>query len=161
MTSAETERYIQILIESLKKKIEILDTLLALNAKQAEVIQAEDSFDAFDALVDQKTAQIELLNKLDTGFDTIYRHVRPELTGHPGQHKEQIRQIQSLITELTDRSVKVEATENRNKQAIERYFANARKELHESHKSVNVASSYYKSMTNGQYVDPQMINLKQ
>ena len=158
---AETERYIQILIESLKKKIEILDTLLALNAKQAEVICTEDSLDAFDALVSQKSEQIALLDKLDTGFDTIYQHVRPEVTQHPERYAEQVKELQSLIKELTDRSVKVEATESRNKQAVERYFADARKELHESRRSMNVASNYYKSMTNTQYVDPQMINFKQ
>lgn len=158
---AETERYIQILIESLKKKIEILDALLALNTKQAEILQTEDSLDDFDALVDEKAKQIELLDKLDTGFDTIYQHVRPEVTQHPEQYKEQIKELQSLIKELTDRSVKVETTENRNKQAIERYFANARKDIHETRRSMNVANNYYKNMTNTQYVDPQMINFKQ
>lgn len=158
---AETERYIQILIESLKKKIEILDTLLALNKKQAEIIRTEDSLDEFDALVDEKAKQIAVLDKLDTGFETIYQHVRPEVMQFPERYREQIREIQSLIKELTDRSVKVETTENRNKQAIEQYFSNARKDIHESRRSVNVASSYYKSMTNTQYVDPQMINFKQ
>lgn len=157
----DTDRYVQILIESLKKKIEILDALLALNEKQAEVIRAENSLDEFDALIDQKSEKIALLNKLDTGFETIYQHVRPEITQHPELYKEQIREMQTLIKELTDRSVKVETTENRNKQGIERYFSNARKELHASRKSVNVASSYYKSMTNTQYVDPQLINFKQ
>lgn len=158
---AETERYIQILIESLKKKNEILDALLALNMKQAEIVRTEDSLDEFDALVDQKAEQIAVLDKLDTGFETIYQHVRPEVTQHPERYREQIREIQALITELTDRSVKVETTEKRNKLAIEQYFSKARKNLHESRKSVNVASNYYKNMTNTQYVDPQMINYKQ
>ncbi len=158
---AETERYLQILIESLKKKIEILDTLLVLNEKQAEVIRMEDSLDAFDRLVDQKSAQIALLEKLDTGFETIYQHVRPDVTQHPEHYKTQINEIQTLIKELTDRSVRIETTEKRNKQAIEQYFVSARKDLHESRRSLNVASNYYKSMTNSQYVDPQMINYKQ
>ncbi len=158
---AETERYLQILTDSLKKKIEILDTLLVLNEKQAEVIRTEDSLDAFDRLVDEKAAQITLLEKLDTGFETIYQHVRPEVTRYPERYQTQIHEIQSLIKELTDRSVKIETTEKRNKQAIEGYFASARKDLHESRRSMNVASNYYKSMTNSQYVDPQMINYKQ
>ncbi len=157
----ETDRYIQILIESLKKKIEILDKLLELNGKQAEVIKAEDSLDEFDRLVDLKSEQLALLDKLDTGFETIYQHVRPELTGHPERHREQILQIQSLISSLTERSVKVETTENRNKQAIEQYFSNARRNLHEYRKNISAASNYYKSMTGTQYVDPQMINFKQ
>lgn len=158
---AETERYLQILIESLKKKIEILETLLALNEKQAEVLRMEDSLDAFDRLVDEKAAQIALLEKLDTGFETIYQHVRPEVTQYPERYKAQIHEIQSLIKELTDRSVRIETTEKRNKQAVEGYFASARKDLHESRRSMNVANNYYKNMTNSQYVDPQMINYKQ
>ncbi len=157
----ETDRYIQILIDSLKKKNEILDTLLALSEKQSEVIQTEDSLDEFERIIDLKSEQLVLLEKLDTGFETIYQHVKPELTGHPENHREQIRELQSLVSGLTDRSAKVQTTENRNKQAIEQYFSIARKNLHESRKSVSAASNYYKSMTGTQYVDPQMINFKQ
>lgn len=158
----ETDRYIQILIDSLKKKIEILDTLLVLNERQSEVVKKQDNLDEFDQIVDLKSEQIRLLEKLDTGFETIYKHVRPEFTERAQEHREQIREIQSLISQITERSVKVETTENRNKQAIEQYFSLARKNLHESRKSMNAASDYYKSMSGmQQYADPQMINFKQ
>lgn len=158
----ETDRYIQILIDSLKKKIEILDTMLVLNERQSEAVKKQDNLDEFDQIVDLKSEQIRLLEKLDTGFETIYKHVRPEFTERAHEHREQIREIQSLISQITERSVKVETTENRNKQAIEQYFSLARKNLHESRKSVNAASDYYKSMSGmQQYADPQMINFKQ
>ncbi len=158
---SEVGRYIQIMIDSLKKKIQILDTLLVLNEEQAEAIKDGVKLDAFDELVSKKAEQIELIRKLDTGFDAVYRKVKPEITGHPELHKDEIRQMQELITQLTDRSVKVEASEKRNKMAVEQYFAMTRKNLHTTKKSVSAASNYYKSMTNTQYVDAQMINFKQ
>ena len=157
----ETERYIQILIESLKKKIQILDTLLAMNEEQARVIKEGADLDQFDELVSQKSEQIELIKKLDTGFDAVYLRVKPEITEHPEIHKEEIRQMQELITELTDRSVQMEASEKRNKQAVEQYFASMRRNLNTTKKSVSAATNYYKSMTGTQYVDAQMINFKQ
>lgn len=157
---AENNRYIQIMIDSLKKKNEIMDRLLELNEQQASVIRASGGLDEFDAVVDRKSELIDIINKLDTGFQAVYDRVKPDLTGQPELHKEEIRTIQQQIKELTDKAVKMEASEQRNKQAVEQYFAISRRQLHETKKSVNAASNYYKNMTNTQYVDAQMINYK-
>lgn len=156
----EKNRYIQIMIDSLKKKTEIMDQLLILNEKQSDIIKANAGLDEFDAIVDQKSALINIINKLDTGFQAVYDRVKPDLTGLPELHKEEIRTIQQLIKELTDKTVKMEASEQRNKQAVEQYFAISKRKIHETKKSVNAASNYYKNMTNTQYVDAQMINFK-
>lgn len=157
----DTERYIQIMIDSLKKKIEILDNLLEMNEEQEKAIRESADLDRFDEIVSRKSEQIELIKKLDTGFDAIYHRVKPEITGHPELHKEEISQMQELITLLTDRSVKMQASEKRNKQLVEQYFSFKRRELRTTKKSVNAASNYYKNMTSTQYVDAQMINYKQ
>lgn len=158
---SENDRYIRILIDSLKKKIEILDKLLAMNEEQARAINDGIGLDLFDEMVTQKAEQIELIAKLDVGFDAVYQRVKPEITEHPELHKEEIHEMQRLITELTDRSVKMEASEKRNKQAVEQYFAKERRNIHAAKKSVSAATNYYKNMTGTQYVDAQMINFKQ
>lgn len=158
---AENDRYIQIMIDSLKKKIQILDTLLAMNEEQAKALTGDVSMEKFDEMVEKKSEQIELIKKLDTGFDAVYNRIKPEITEHPELHKDEIRLMQQLISELTDRSVKMEASEQRNKQAVERYFRSLRQELNSTTKSVSAASNYYKNMTGTQYVDAQMINFKQ
>lgn len=157
---AEHDRYIQIMIDSLKKKIQILDTLLAMNEEQAKALAGDVSMEVFDEMVEKKSEQIELIVKLDTGFDAVYNRIKPEITEHPELHKEEIRLMQQLISELTDRSVKMEASEQRNKQAAERYFRSLRHELNNTSKSVSAASNYYKNMAGTQYVDAQMINFK-
>lgn len=158
---SETERYIQILIDSLKKKIEILDKLLSMNEEQSLAVKEGISLERFDELVAEKAEQIELITKLDIGFDAVYNKVKPEITGHPELHKNEIHEMQRLIAELTDRSVKMEASEQRNKQAVEQYFTMSRRKLNMSKKSISAASNYYKNMTGTQYVDAQMINFKQ
>ncbi len=158
---SETERYIQILIDSLKKKIEILDKLLSMNEEQSLAVKEGISLERFDELVAEKSEQIELITKLDIGFDAVYNKVKPEITGHPELHKNEIHEMQRLIAELTDRSVKMEASEQRNKQAVEQYFTMSRRKLNTSKKSISAASNYYKNMTGTQYVDAQMINFKQ
>lgn len=157
----DTERYIQIMIDSLKKKIEILDRLLEMNEEQEKAIKDGSDLERFDEMVSHKSEQIELIKKLDTGFDAVYRHVKPEITGHPELHRSEIGQLQELITKLTDRSVKMQASEQRNKQLVEQYFSSMRRELRTTKKSVSAASNYYKNMTSSQYVDAQMINYKQ
>ena len=119
----EVNRYIQIMIDSLKKKIQILDTLLAYNEEQAEAIKEDVNPEVFDELVSKKAEQIELIRKLDTGFDAVYQKVKPEITTHPELHRDEIKQMQELIMQLTDRSVKMEASEKRNKLAVEQYLA--------------------------------------
>lgn len=158
---SDINRYVQVLIESLRKKIQILDTLLAMNEEQTKAIEDDMKLDQFDAMVEKKAEQIDLINKLDSGFDTIYRRVKPELTGHPELYRDEIHTMQELITELTDRSVKMEASEKRNKLAVEQYFTRARRNIQTTRKTVNAASDYYKSMTGTQYIDAQMINFKQ
>ena len=49
------ENYVQIMLESLKKKENILDAISEKNLQQKEVVEAEEvSFDAFDRIIDEK-----------------------------------------------------------------------------------------------------------
>lgn len=157
----ETQRYVQILIESLRKKKEVLAVLLMLNEEQAQIVKEGQDLQAFDQVMTRKAEQIDILNKLDAGFDVVYNRVKSELTGNPAKYKDEIHEIQGLIKELTDASVKIEAGEQRNRLAVENYFVSNRKAVQETKRSVSVATNYYKSMTGTQYVDPQMINFKQ
>ena len=61
-----TTTYINILIDTLRKKEELLKTLLAKTAGQAELLEADEfEPDAFDALMDDKDALLGDLKTLD------------------------------------------------------------------------------------------------
>ena len=72
----ETE-YVQIMIDSLKKKVDILNQIAALNQEQKVLIQADVlDLEAFDAIVEKKGERIDTLTNLDSGFQKLYDRVK-------------------------------------------------------------------------------------
>ena len=69
-----TEDYLQIMIECLEKKIDVLDRVLELDKRQL-AIALEQPFDMekYDQSMDEKGVLIDELNKLDDGFTSTDR----------------------------------------------------------------------------------------
>ena len=154
----ETIRYMKILSDSLDKKIEILKLLLNMNEQQLAIIKGGMNQDEFDAVIKEKQEQIDLLDKLDTGFDTIYAKVKKEVLNSPNMYKDEIHLMQEQITMLTDLSVKLKASEARNKQTMEQELAKARRGIQDSRRGIDAANVYYRNMTNTQVVDAQVVD---
>ena len=69
--------YIDIMIQSLEKKAEILDQLIELNKQQKLYLQDPNlSPDDFEKNMDRKAALIEGLVQLDNGFEELFGRVR-------------------------------------------------------------------------------------
>ena len=66
--------------------------------------------------------------------------------------------MQELISEITEKSVSIQAQEARNKGMIENYFARERGQLRQSRQVSKAAYGYYKSMSNG--VSSQLLDQK-
>ncbi|MBQ0042824.1 MAG: flagellar export chaperone FlgN [Lachnospiraceae bacterium] len=154
----ETTRYMKILSDSLDKKIEILKLLLQMNEQQLQIVENGMNQDEFDGILSEKQEQIDLIEKLDTGFDTIYAKVKREITLNPSGHKEEIVLMQEQISLLTDLSVKLKASEARNKRAIEQQLIVMRRNNQTVRKSIDAANVYYRNMTNTQVVDAQIVD---
>lgn len=79
------KRYLNMMIESLEKKLTVLEEIQEANVQQSALLKAEP-FDqeAFDRTMDRKGAQIEKLDGLDEGFDNLYEQVREFLPAHTG-----------------------------------------------------------------------------
>ena len=110
--------YIQVLTDSLRKKISLLDTISQINGEQKQ-LAAEKRMDLelFEETVKRKSDCIDELNKLDDGFQLVYDRVKPELQGNSEKYKAEIRVLKQLISEITEKSMAVQAEEERNKQA--------------------------------------------
>lgn len=158
---AEQNNYITVLIESLQTKLQVLDKIIERNQAQT-VIAEEEKFDmeAFDNNMTQKSELITRLGLLDDGFETVYERVKPELLQHKDKYKEEIKQMQSLISEITDKSIAIQAAETKNRQLIEKHFRFARQELQHARTTTKAASNYYKAMSRVNTVDPQMMDQK-
>ena len=157
----EKNQYIPVMIQSLKKKNEILDVIRRLNQQQREELEnpALDP-DDFDLTVEKKAKKIEELECLDAGFWELFERVREELNGNRDAYREEIATMQKLIRMLTEKSADIRAQEQRNKELMIRKFAAVRKQVKEVRKSQKIVNQYYKNMMKTVYIEPQFTDKK-
>ena len=155
------DNYLSVLEDSLKKKLQILDELTDYTMQQQELLKVEElDYEAFDRLVDQKDPLIQRIMELDQGFETVYDRIKEQLLDNMEQYAAQIKALQSLIGELTDKSVKLQTMEQRNKSAVEQQFRKSREKIRQGRQNKQAALNYYKNMNNANYVPPQFLDDK-
>lgn len=157
----EKSQYIPIMIQSLKKKNQILDVIISLNQQQR--YELEDPGldpDDFDLTVEKKAEQIKELEALDVGFQELFERIREELTGNREAYREEITQMQELIRSLVEKSADIQAQEQRNKDLMTRKFAAVRKQVKEVRQSQKIVNQYYKNMMKTAYIESQFTDNK-
>ncbi len=155
------EEYIEILIQSLKKKLDTLQKIQEMN-KEQKLLLADENLtpEEFEKNVQKKGRLVEQLEMLDQGFDEVYQRVRGELSDHKEAHKPQIAVLQEQIRQITALSSDIQAQEKRNYELAVKKFDSVRKQIREvkaSHKAVN---QYYQNMRRINLVDPQFMDKK-
>lgn len=154
------QNYVDVLFESLEKKIQILNEIKIKNKEQTSILKKSPFVaDDFDKNVEEKGLLVEELSKLDDGFDAVYGRVRDALVVDKEKYKEQIRKMQAMIADITDRSVSIQAEEKRNKALVESVFATERLNAKKSKKTSKVSLDYYKNMSRTNYIDPQFMDM--
>jgi len=141
------EQYITILEDSLRRKKEVLDEIIKKNEEQKAILDAKEfDIEAFDKNTEEKGALIDKLNLLDSGFEKIYEHVKEELAENREKYTEQIKRMQELIRDVTERSVSIQADEQRNRSKVEARFREEREKIQLGKSSMKVAKQYYNNM---------------
>lgn len=154
-------KYMDMLVECLEKKNQILDKLTELNKKQTNLIQDEDfSLSEFDKCVDEKGILIDNILKLDSGFEGLYNKVGKTVEDNPSEYKEQLSVMQKLITQITEKSVSIQAEEERNKKLIESRFSREKSRIKSGRSQSRVALDYYNNMNKLNHVDSQFWDKK-
>ena len=142
------ETYIQLLIDSLGKKQEVLNELMQITIRQETIIASEGfEEDEFLKTIDLKEELIINLDEQDRGFEMVYDRVREELNDNRKEYVSQITSLKELVTNVTDLSVKLQALEKRNRSKLEALLVNKRKNIKNSRLSNETVSNYYKNMT--------------
>lgn len=155
------ETYIQIMLQSLEKKSKVLDQIIQLNEQQKTVLESADSpVEDFDETVEKKSAFIEQMEQLDSGFEKLYDRVREELQTNKDTYKDQIRKMQEYIRVVTDKSVQIQTQEARNKELMTSRFARVKKQARQVRANSKATSSYYQSMSRTSVIDPQFMDDK-
>lgn len=154
-------KYMDMLVDCLEKKNQILDNLIVLNKKQTALIQDEEfSLSEFDKCVEEKGILIDNILKLDSGFEGLYNKVGKTVADNPSAYKEQLGRMQKLITEVTEKSVSIQAEEERNKAMIEKRFSREKNRIKSGRSQSKVAMDYYNSMNKLNHVDSQFWDKK-
>ncbi len=153
---------LDMLEESLVKKLHILKMIRAENSRQKDLLSDPDSFDetAFDKTLDVKGAYIEQLISLDDGFQSLFDRVKADIEKHKEDYAEQIKRMQGLISDITAESASVEAEERRNKKFAEKCFSLSRQHINQNKQSSAAAFNYYQTMNNFKNIPPQFMDQK-
>lgn len=153
--------YIQMLVESLEKKCDILRQIQLLCYQQEEILQDDKAeAEAFEQNVEKKAVLIEHLEKLDQGFEQIFARVEQELQSKKEQYKDEILRMQNRIREITERSANIQISEKNNKELAQKKFASVRSQAKELRQSGKVVSSYYQGMMKAGTTEPQFMDSK-
>lgn len=147
--------------ESLVRKKNYLQEILELTNKQGQLAMAEKlDEDEFSKLVDRKDVLISNVNEIDKGFTSVYERVRKEILENKELYKDELKDIQKSIRDCVDLGMNIESAELRNKTALETAFAKSYRGVKQLKQSKQVASKYYKSMSNGMVNDSILYDRK-
>ena len=117
---AETKgiTYIRMMIDILHKKEVQLTKLLELTNAQEQLLK-EDTLEeeAFDEIIAKKEEHLRRIEETDNGFQSIYNRVENEMKNNKDLYKDQILEMQKLITKVTGLGVKLSAMEEKNRDA--------------------------------------------
>lgn len=156
------ENYLLIMIQSLKKKIQVLDCIIDANDRQKMGLEDPGlDPDDFDKIVEEKAKYIEHLELLDQGFDKLFVRVKEELNANCETYQDEIKQMQILITSVTEKSNKIQVQEARNKDLMTQKFTKVHKQARDVRASQQAVNQYYQSMKKINFIDPQFMDNKQ
>lgn len=153
--------YLQILHDSLDKKLELLIRIEEKSLEQAAMLKnPEVDLDAVDTNMDEKAELIKEVLSLDNGFESIYEKIREQLIADKENYKDEIKTLKVLIEKVTERSTSIQAVEARNKAQMEMFFNTQKKGLQSKRNAMSVARDYYQNMNNVKHVTPQFLDRK-
>ena len=155
------ENYIEIMIQSLEKKIRVLDGIIDLNREQKILLENPSlGPEEFEQNVKRKGQKIEELDFLDEGFQQLYDRVKEELDENRERYASQIRRMQDLIREISAKSASIQTQEARNKTLAEQKFASVRKQVKQVRNGQKIVKQYYDNMKKTYHTDPQFLDNK-
>ena len=149
------------MVESLTKKIEILEKLLEYTKAQEMLLEeGEFHMEEFSKLLDKKGELIDVLNTMDQGFEQVYERMEEEIKGKKEEHSHEILLMQERIRTITDLSIKLQELEYKNKEKVEIQFSQKKNEIKTFRQSKDNVNKYYRVMSKTQVVDSAFLDKK-
>lgn len=141
--------YVDVLLESLERKLKLMHNLMSLTKDQEEILTSEKpDAGALDTTFDMKEMYISQMLEIDEGFQNVYDRVADEVRQNRYQHRPKIEKMQQMIREITALGMSVQALEEQNRQRFEQFLVQEKKEIKSFKVSNKTAASYYRNMAN-------------
>lgn len=139
--------YLRMMTDVLQKKEVQLQKLTELTKEQEKLLKAEEFDDpAFLELIEKKEDHIKKILEFDSGFQAIYNRIEQELKNGKEKYKEQIIELQKLISRVTELGTNLQALERTNKTGMELRLSEKKKGIKQFKVSKQTADRYYKNM---------------
>ena len=110
--------------------------------------------------MDNKAGFVEQLNLLDDGFEELFARIRDNLNENRAQYADEIKKMQALIKEITEKTNTIQTQEARNKEDADRKFAEVREQVKGVRNSQKVVHQYYQNMMRQKSYSAQVIDNK-
>ncbi len=155
------ETYLDMLQDSLRKKLEILDKIMTCQKEESDMLKGGSmDRDVFDRSMTEKVELAESIDSLDDGFEKVYDRIREEMIAHKEGYVNQIRALQNMISEISEKNVLIQAEENRIRLEVENYVKRESAALRQRRDNGKAARSYYNNMKKLNYVGSQFMDKK-
>ena len=156
-----SDAYMSMLIDSQEKKLALLEKAIELDKEQEEIITGDEpDMGALNANINAKGALIDELDRLDDGFESLYAKVREDFIQNKDAHKEEIRTLQGLIRQITEKIAQIEAMEARSKIIFENYMKQRRNSFKDNKNAVKAANTYAVNMRKMNKIDSMFVDNK-
>ena len=145
----EYATYINVLTTSLRKKVSILEKLVKVTDEEEVLLKKEGvTIEEIEEKEQEKGKYLESLELADEGFEKVFQRIKDEFEENKYQQEEEIKTMQTLIKKITDMTVKIQAQEVRNKQLMEFFFQQKKRDIRSFHNSKRTVNQYQQNMVN-------------
>lgn len=153
--------YFNILKDTLRKKIHLLDKLLEeTNIQEECFFKKEIDIEEFENAISRKETLIEQITKLDDGFELVFERVGDAIKENKILYQKDIIELQEYIPQVIEKSILLQGKEKSNKEKFDHYLSNRKKEVKNFKANSKVVSSYYKNMFDGYIGDSLFLDKK-
>lgn len=155
------DAYLDMLQDSLKKKLEILDGIMRHQREESDMLKMGSmDMETFDQNINEKVALAESIDSLDDGFEQVYDRIREEMINNREKYAAQIKAMQNMIADISEKNVLIQAEENRIRLEVDNFAKRESAALRQRRDNGKAARSYYNNMKKLNYVDSQFMDKK-
>ncbi|MDD6038070.1 MAG: flagellar protein FliT [bacterium] len=154
-------QYLDVLIQSQKKKLLLLNKISVLNTKQRKLLEQEEMDpEEFEANVNEKDTLVAEIVQLDAGFDEVYARLKAVIETNRSLYSDQLQTMQDLIRQIMAKDVAIRAEESRNYTLAQKKFSKIKQQVRQVKTSSKMVGQYYRNMMGLQNGDSHFMDNK-